>query len=311
MAHDIPKILERLGIAAKRNGKEWCALCPSPDHDDKSPSWNIRDEPGSKKHGLFRCWPCGFSGDVYSLVMKLKGVGFKEAKEWVGSSDVDDKPVPVTAVVTSSARVGFQVPSEVRFGPLAKWVTPAREYVSERRITGEQVEKWGIGYATGGRLAGRIVVPYRDAGGRPRGYTARTFVGDRKRYLEPDLRERADRSTMFGEQHWPKPADGWEEVFVTEGALNALAIERVVLGAYVAALAGSQPHPAHVAKIARFKNVFIVTDPDPAGDKAGAILEGVLRAHVGYVARVGLPRGKDAADIPAEDLKGLLEARYG
>ncbi len=311
MTSRVERILGRLGIEAKRQGKEWIALCPSPDHDDKNPSWRIRDDPGTKRDGYHKCWPCGFSGGATSLVSAVLGVTLKEARAWLAGDHVEeDRPVAGEVQLKVRTARGMKLPDGVVVAPLAEWVTPARSYAYARGLTDWQVERWGIGYATGGKLAGRIVIPYRDAGGRPRGYTARTFFNNPKRYLEAHPSEGAMRSAMFGEQHWPHVSRETSTVFVCEGALNALAVERALFDEAfpsVAAISGSEPSAGHVAKLATFGYVVVLTDPDKAGDRAAEILGNALARHCA-IARVRLPDGKDASDLTREELRSQILA---
>lgn len=307
--YDLARVLERLGIHARLRGREWVALCPN--HVDHTPSWRLRDEPSSPKHGRHHCFPCGFGGSLKTLVMHMRSCDAREAKRWLDEFGEDDQPAVLFAEMRTASRNMFSLPSGVVLGPLERWVTPARRYAESRGITPEQVLRWGIGYAVDGRLAGRLVVPYRDRCGQPWGYSARSYHGSMRRYLEAESWEHPARHVVFGEQHWPDPADDWVDgvVYVAEGAINALAIERALASSssgYVLSLAGSNPHPGAIAKVARFGRVVLVTDPDDAGDKVAANFEVVLSRHTA-TSRVAIPRGQDAATLSKDALRALLE----
>jgi DNA primase len=175
--------------------------------------------------------------------------------------------------------------------------------MASRSVTGAQVRRWGLGFAADGRLAGRIVVPVRDGRGRVCSYQARTFVNDRVRYLTPRKDENPDVTVLFGEEHWPVVRG---RVFVTEGAFDALAVERVTGGA-VAVLSGV----AHatdgllLAKLSTFAEVVIATDANPAGEMAWRELYAGLVRHV-RVRRVGMPTGQDANSMSAGELAEVL-----
>ena len=106
---------------------------------------------------------------------------------------------------------------------------------------------------------------------------------------------------------------------VCEGAFNALAVERVWPGAEdreaahawglpaVAAIGGSVLRPMHALKLAAFREVLVLTDPDHAGEKVALELAGALGRHV-VVKRVTLAPGTDADSIPGEDLRRALWA---
>ena len=62
--------VERIKLTSSSG--QYIACCPF--HDDRNPSLSISD---SKQ--LFNCFSCGTSGDVFSFVMKIEGIGFKAA----------------------------------------------------------------------------------------------------------------------------------------------------------------------------------------------------------------------------------------
>jgi DNA primase len=305
---DVARLLESLGMVPDpklSDEDELVCHCPSGDHPDRTPSWTIRIKEGDK-HGLFHCRSCGFDGDVYTLAMRVLGVSFPVAKAYVEAHAKSDEPQPDAASVSLSplplART-FRLPLEVVLAPLDQWPTPARRYAQERRgIESWQVDRWELGYASGGRLDGRIVVPVRNAQKEACSYTARAYAGQPVRYLTPREEEGADTSVLFGEEHaWDVDGAG---VVVVEGALNALAVERVCEGP-VLALGGSRVEPSTIGKLSRFRFVIVATDADSAGDKAASQLLGALSSYVPMV-RVRLPEGLDPANAPREMLGSLL-----
>jgi hypothetical protein len=72
----VPVISERVEL--RKTGKEWTGLCPF--HADKTPSLHVNED-----KGVFHCFGCGESGDVFDFVMKLDGVSFAEAKKSLGA----------------------------------------------------------------------------------------------------------------------------------------------------------------------------------------------------------------------------------
>lgn len=288
------EVLRALGIEARRRGNHLRAPCPSPEHDDKHPSWGMRLDDRAHPH---MCWGCKYKGNLVMLASERLGVSFAAAEAWVRGRGAEPTPDAVRVRVVEPWGREMRRPFGVVVAPLAEWVTPAREYLArpDRGITAAQVERWGLGYAAQGRLAGRVYIPAIGARGELLNYTARTFVGDEKRFLNAAREEGPVEGSLFGEGSWPS-SRGSERVVVTEGPIDALAVERAVagLGVRVAALFGSDVHPLHAIKLGSFGGgVVVLTDVDAAGDAAASVLLAAVRG-----ARARLPGGLDAASSP-------------
>lgn len=74
-----PSIVQVIGqrLELRKAGREFTGLCPL--HTDKTPSLHVNED-----KGLFHCFGCGESGDVFDFIMKLDGVSFAEAKKSLG-----------------------------------------------------------------------------------------------------------------------------------------------------------------------------------------------------------------------------------
>jgi len=311
---DVAALLAFLGIKGRRRGSEWWACCPF--HEEREPSWQIHDNADDLEHGLWRCFGCGAKGNAVGLVADKLGVGWKEAQAILETHGLVGGPPPIpmrVEIVPTPSRVGgCTLPAGCTFGPLGAWVTPARRYIVSRGITEQQVERWGIGYAVDGKLRGRLVFPVRDARHRVIGYTARTFIDDEKRYLEPSSADGYEPGAVFGEEWWPDPA-ARHTVIVTEGAINGLAVERAidVCPAFntpppFGSVRGSNLQPGHVARLSTFPHVLVASDPDKAGNKLFADLKAAL-GRWARVVRVPIPEGKDCADLPVDVLAAAIE----
>lgn len=79
---DIDEIKSRLNIEdiiseyikLKRAGSGLIALCPF--HSEKSPSFHV-----SPDRGIYKCFGCGESGDIFSFVQKFENLDFPEVKK--------------------------------------------------------------------------------------------------------------------------------------------------------------------------------------------------------------------------------------
>jgi DNA primase len=73
---DIVALFSHFGVQLTKKGKSHVGLCPW--HDDSTPSLSV-----DKTKGLYNCFGCGESGDIFTLVEKMKGCTFSEAMEFL------------------------------------------------------------------------------------------------------------------------------------------------------------------------------------------------------------------------------------
>jgi len=82
---DLIAVLEREGIMLNRNNMAKC-----PFHDDRTPSFKVYPD-----YKRYRCFGCGKSGDVISLIQELKGICFKDALRYLGITG--NQPITVSS----------------------------------------------------------------------------------------------------------------------------------------------------------------------------------------------------------------------
>lgn len=304
---DVERLLERLGIEAERRGVWLWAPCPYPDHEEDTPSWHIRDDVDDERHGFHKCFGCGRSGYPVHLVEELLGLDRDDARDWLKSSENTAPPKLDLEVEIEepTVRRSFRLPAGVTLAPLERWVTPARRYAESRNITGAEVDAWGLGYAVDGKLAGRVVLPIRDARGAVVSYAARDYTGQSlRKYLAPGADEGANRAAVFGEHLWGASRDC---LVLIEGPVDALAVAR--LAWKVGAVQGSNWTPSHLLKLRGWEVILIASDNDKAGNKlADAIREevGASRESTTRVGVLEIPEEEDCASLPPFALQSLL-----
>jgi hypothetical protein len=104
-----PSIVSVIGerVELRNAGKEWTGLCPF--HADKTPSFSVNDG-----KGLFHCFGCGASGDVFDFTMEIEGIGFREAKARLGVADEYRPKSPITALQREASELASAWMAEQR-----------------------------------------------------------------------------------------------------------------------------------------------------------------------------------------------------
>jgi DNA primase len=312
---NVEKLLNWLSIKGHKKGHEYWACCPF--HGEREPSWQIRDEVNSEKHSLWRCFGCGAQGNSIMLVAELMGVGYKRAKDMMDDRGLFNhiSSIPSKIEIALPYKIlSFRLPLCVEFPVWSDWAEDPKQYVIARGITKEQIERWNIGYAVYGRLGSRIVFPIVDFQGKIVGYSARTYINSPKRYLEPHSGEGAKSGTIFGMKHWPD-YDVRQFVCITEGVINALAVERALdacptfdtVVPPIAAIRGSNLLESHILALSTFKHFFVLSDNDQAGDKLWGQIKNVFGKEA---VRINIPKGLDCAEMDCKDLVKALEDGY-
>ncbi len=76
---DRTNIIEIIGeyVNLKASGKNYKGLCPF--HSEKTPSFMV-----SPDKGIFHCFGCGAGGNVFTFLMKFKGISFPDAVKLLG-----------------------------------------------------------------------------------------------------------------------------------------------------------------------------------------------------------------------------------
>jgi DNA primase len=323
-ASPIADVVARYGIELRRVGRALVGRCPF--HPDGGRP-NLYVYGGNAS---WYCYRCGIGGDVIGFVMRLEGLGFRDAVARLGGG-FGGRPV------LSARPVGWP-PRRRR--PLDVWgvderacVAAATElyhnrlltdpaalrYVEERGLARATLERCRIGYAHGdemlpylrwrrlpiqaairvgligrdGRefLAGRVVVP-EIRRGQPIWLVGRALDsdGDAPKYLGLPGR---------------KPLLGWEiaaghpTAILVEGVFDWLTL--VQWGFPALALVGTRVRPEVLRALgSRFGRLYLALDADLAGQEATDAIAQALGARA---VPLPLPTGvKDVADLgPAPD----------
>ena len=143
---DSVDIVELIGtyITLRRSGKGLVGLCPW--HDDSRPSLQVNPD-----RQTFRCWVCNLGGDVFSFLMKMEKLEFREALEQLadragiplsrGQAATSDRKADLHRVLDWAAD---RFSDYLQAAPEAH---DAREYLKKRGLTEETIHRFGLGFA--------------------------------------------------------------------------------------------------------------------------------------------------------------------
>lgn len=140
-------------VQLRPKGREFAGLCPF--HDDKNPSMQV-----SPQKQIYKCFSCGAGGSCFDFVMNYHKLTFPEAMKMLadragieltpykgakgssgqGSSQNTDRRKRLLAV-NELALAYFQ--SQLQ-SPEAQ---PVRDYLDQRGVSSEMVERFQLGYA--------------------------------------------------------------------------------------------------------------------------------------------------------------------
>ncbi|HYW81347.1 MAG TPA: DNA primase, partial [Thermoguttaceae bacterium] len=160
-------------LQLRRQGRNYVALCPW--HDDSRPSLQVNPERQS-----FKCWVCDIGGDIFSFVMQMEGVEFREAMQMLAdragitlgqgpghgrasSQNVPGQggmPAPVGGERKRTLYKAMAWAEQLYHRCLLESpdAQPARDYLQQRGITAESIEQFNLGFAPNHRdwLIGQI-----------------------------------------------------------------------------------------------------------------------------------------------------------
>jgi DNA primase len=144
-------------ISLRPAGPTFKGVCPF--HDDHKPSLDV-----DPRRQRYKCWACGARGDVINFVQEFEHIEFLEARELLARR---------AGITLEKLEKNRQGPSRASMLDVMRWAQAqfqeclleapqadiARTYLGERKLAGETVRRFGLGFAppTGEWLVGKAV----------------------------------------------------------------------------------------------------------------------------------------------------------
>jgi DNA primase len=313
-------------------GDLW-ACCPF--HTEDTPSFHVRVQ-----HEMFKCFGCGESGDVFSFVQKIRGIGFREALEFLadrcgvtlGSMSEEDKRrhAELRDLRDVLSRAGELFTQTLRSPQGADAVT----YLKERGFEGRTAKEFDVGIVPPdfqSRLresglasvaidragftnlfGGRLSFGIRDANGTLVGFGARTLDPEGKpKYV--NTRETSafnKRRLLYGLDKASRVVARSRRLVIMEGYTDVLMAHQRGLQEAVATM-GTSLTEDHVRTLkGRASNLIFVFDGDSAGQTAAERAVNLTLREGMEVRVLCLPDGADPGDWfsdPAHDIEAFEE----
>jgi len=136
-------------LQLRRQGRGYVGLCPW--HDDTRPSMQVNPE-----RQTFKCWVCDIGGDVFSFVMKIDGLEFREALEMLaeragialtpqqGPRVEPGSPGDKKTLFAAAAWAEEQFHRCLQQDQLAE---AARQYLVDRGVSADSINRFRLGFA--------------------------------------------------------------------------------------------------------------------------------------------------------------------
>jgi DNA primase len=295
-------------VKLKKKGKNYGACCPF--HNEKTPSFSV-----SQEKQFYHCFGCGVHGNAIDFIMEFERLDFVEAIEELASFLGLDVPREQrSGEISTAPRANSEQKRNLYdlMGGISNFYRsqlkisankPAIDYLKNRGLSGEIVQKFGIGYVadewdlvrknfgqqkeaqdmlvTGGmliendkgnrydRFRGRVMFPIRDRRGRVIGFGGRVLEDGTPKYLNsPETPIFHKGKELYGLYEVLQAYREPPQILVVEGYMDVVALAQYGVDYSVASL-GTSTTGDHVQMLFRQTSTVVCCyDGDRAGKEA-------------------------------------------
>lgn len=284
---DVAHFLDKLSVPYKELGKDLKLKCFF--HEDKNPSFSI-----SKEEGLWHCFSCKRSGNIYTLIYELTGAHGIEAismvKEIEKSESEEDR--------IKAQLVDAITPKEISNVDV---ITPqyipiqTHPYLINRGFTELEIMEWYMGQVVESPYVGWIIIPIYQYG-KLQNYFMRSTMANRKLYGKYSIKHVLAGLDSAGNKDEP--------LYIVEGIFDMIFLRRV--GVQVIASLTNRLYEPHLDILRQYKHIVLIPDNDAPGwelvDNASVLIYDVPRLGVSTI-----PNGKkDTAECTNRELMSII-----
>lgn len=322
-------------VALQRVGSQWKGLCPF--HEEKTPSFVCYPD------GRYHCFGCQENGDVIEFLMRADGLDFRGALEKLAGligvtlpACRKLKPAEQRAakyrerLAEANEAATLYYTSRLLKGSAGEY---ARQYIAERGLNRDTVERFGLGYAPDSstallnyltergytpdelvaaglcgrredgtyydRFRDRLVFPLRAKGGSVVGFGGRALSAKQEaKYINTSATILFEKGqTLYGLDQAAHDIREGGVAVVVEGYMDVLACHQAGYRNVIAPM-GTALTAAHVESLQRLaRHVLLAFDSDVAGKSAVLRVADMLLGQKVDVSVIALPHGLDPDQV--------------
>jgi DNA primase len=335
-------------VPLRKAGKEFKACCPF--HDEKTPSFNVVPD-----KQFYHCFGCGAHGTALGFLMEYDHLSFVEAVEELAARaglDVPREESTYAQQQTKPTQDHYALLEQVGqfYRQQLRNFQPAVDYLKMRGLTGDTVQRFGIGYApdawdalikhfgsdastikslteTGllierdnksgfyDRFRHRVMFPIRDSRGRTIGFGGRIIDAGEPKYLNSPETELFHKGReLYGLYEARQATRQLKQLMVVEGYMDVVSLHQAGI-TYAVATLGTATTPEHLKRLFRVCNTVVFCfDGDRAGRAAAwkALEVALPMVREGQLIRfLLLPEKHDPDSLVQEEGREAFEQRVG
>lgn len=285
-------------ITLKVKGENGWACCPF--HNEKTSSFSV-----SRQKQFYHCFGCGEHGNAISFLMKYEGLDFTSAVEKLAQENglqVRYEGNPVKRNPEAPRLVDLMGKAQEYYRSKLQTNPSALKYITDRGLTAETIEKFGIGFApdnwrnlseifgsantkylieAGLQREGkngnepydffrnRLMFPIRNVRGQVIAFSARTMTGEEPKYINtgetPIFKKGSEVFGLYEAQRFIREKN---RAIVVEGQIDVIQLSQAGFKEACAPL-GTAIRSEHVERLLKVTDHVIFSfDGDSAGRKA-------------------------------------------
>lgn len=286
----VKELLDKKNIKYISKGRDYIVRCLNPEHEDRNPSMRI-----DKLTGIFNCYSCGYSGDLYALFKVSKGRILNIKLEQVRQKILDllgsrALPLPLD-----------RVPILEDFRGISKETLNSFEAFTTDAIKGQE---------------GRIVFPIKNIDGKIIAFQGRYMYSD----LEPKYKVYPEHTNLPLYPAVITPINN--SIILVEGILDMINLHDKGLtnsictfGTAFGNVKKKIKQKNNLDKLLQYKyqgadTVYIMYDGDKAGRDASSNLMSYISQSF-HVDTIDLDEGMDPGNLTKAQVNKLYGKLYG